>query len=263
MANDESTQLDPTTDGTESGTDQKDIPSAKSENKIPQHRFDEVNGKYREYADLGLSPADIREMYAHYVALVEKEQTSAPSGKPKSTMDDAKREELRKGLLEIAPELADIPGLLESVKRTQATASSTEHQQITQLNERAAGTVERLFESEGFTKEDHGKLYARIEDVVAKDVYNDPDKFRRFRRGDLSVVTETFQEVKDDILAHVVKPAKSPTKDLSFVSGKKGLTLPASPLDKKISEGKPLTRDELMQMHRETFAHMQSADKDT
>lgn len=232
------------------------------EHKIPKYRFDEVNNKYKEYAELGLSPADIREMAADYRALVEKSLAREESGaKPtkQSTMDDARKAELRAGLLEVMPELAEIEALRADVKKTKVTASITGQQQLLQINERASSLVGELFEAEGFSLDKQAKLCSRLEDVIANDIYTHPEKAKRFYRGDLSVVRETYKEYAEDFLTHVVKPAKQSTKDLASLSGKKGLSLPATPLDDKINAGKPLTRDEQRQMHSDVFALMQQS----
>lgn len=246
--------VDEVVEGTEEQESDK-----KEEHKIPKHRFDEVNNKYKEYAELGLTPADIREMAAEYRALVEKDNARDDNAKPtkESKLDDAKRKELREGLLDIYPELAQIPGLIDDVKKTKVTATTAEHQQIAQMNERATELVTSLFEQEGFTKSKHGKLYDKLEDMIAKDIYADPKLSKRFFRGDLTVVKEVFKEYQEDVLSHVVKPAKPSTKDLSFLSGKKGLSLPASPLDDKVKAGKPLTREEQRELHNEVFSAMQ------
>lgn len=231
------------------------VVAQQEDHRIPKQRFDEVNNALREFKEIGLSPGDIREMAAEYRALVEK-SLSEPV-KP-GKIDEARRKELRDGLLEVMPELAHIPGLLDTVTKTKLTADTAEHQQLAQMNERASDLCGTLFEASGFSRDTHPALYTKMEHVIANDIYTNPEKAKRFYRGDLKVVRETFQEYADDILAHVVKPAKPPTKDLSYLPGKKGLSLPASALDDRIKSGKPLTRDEMSQLHRETFSLMQT-----
>lgn len=230
---------------------------AADEQRIPKHRFDEVNSALREFKELGLSPGDIREMAAEYRTMVEKSLEAPAAPAVESKISAERRKELRDGLLEVMPELAQIPGLVDAITKTKVTADTAEQQQVTQLNERASDLCGTLFEASGFSKDTHASLYARLEHVIANDIYTNPDKAKRFYRGDLKVVRETYQEYADDILTHVVKPAKPPTKDLSFLPGKKGLSLPASALDDKVKSGKPLTRDEMSQLHRETFSIMQ------
>jgi hypothetical protein len=233
---------------------------ARDESKwIPKHRFDQVNTELRAYRETELSAADIREMAADYRALVEKEL--AQQGTPptaQSKLDDAKRAEYRAGLIDIYPELGGLEELKEDVRRTKATATLTEQQQLVALNDKASAYVAKLFENDGFSLDEQADLCGSVEDVVANAIYNSPDLARRFYRGDLAVVKEVYKRYADSILAHVVKPAKKPTKDLSSFSGKQGLSLPSSSLDDKLKQGKSLTREEMSQLHRETFSLMQS-----
>lgn len=229
----------------------------KQEQNIPKHRFDQVNDRLNEYKDLGLSPTDIVELVTEYRNLVEKGlETKKPT--QESKMDDARREELRKGLRDIAPEIDEIASLKEELKKTKATASTQELQQLQQISKAASARTKELFREAGFSTETYSKLYKKLEDAVANDIYTDAEKNRRYYSGDIDVVTETFEEYRENFLSHVPKP-KVEEKDLSFLSGKKGLTLPASALDDKVKAGKPLTRDEMKALHAEVFSLMQGS----
>lgn len=225
---------------------------------IPKHRFDEVNNRYQEYNALGLTPGDIQELIAEYRNLSTKATEKPATPKAEPTISDEERARIRKSLLEVYPELENLPGLISDVKKTKVTADTAELQQINLINDRATALVASMFTESGFDPIKQKKLFDKIETAVANDIYTNKDKRTRLYRGDTSVVQNTYREYEADILAHVVKPAKPPTKDLAFLSGKKGLSLPASPLDEKIKAGASLTRDEQRAMHDEVFALMQS-----
>jgi hypothetical protein len=235
-------------------------PAPQEDARIPKQRFDQVNNALREFKELGLSPGDIREMVGEYRALVERMDTPAAASAPQGKIDEARRKELREGLLEVMPELGKLGGLFDEVEQTKVTATTAQRQQLEAMNTRSSDLCQSLFAEHGFDVAKQQKLYDRLETGIANEIYADTEKRLRFFRGDLDVVRETFKEHADDLLAHVVKPAKQPTKDLSFMSNKRGLSLPASPLDEKIKGGKPLTREEMGQMFRDTYSHMQSQD---
>lgn len=222
---------------------------------IPKHRFDEVNNRYQEYNALGLTPGDIQELIAEYRNLSTR---TPPVLKAEPTMSDEDRTRIRKSLFEVIPEMEGLPTLISDMKKTKITADTTELQQINLINDRATALVASLFTESGFDPIKQKKLFDKIETAVANDIYTDKDKRTRLYRGDTSVVQNTYREYEADILSHVVKLAKPPTKDLAFLSGKKGLSLPVSPLDEKIKAGISLTRDEQRAMHDETFALMQT-----
>lgn len=249
--------LDENKDEGQNDTQTAAKPEEKDEHRIPKHRFDQVNNELKAFKELGLSPTEIVEMAAEYRNLVENQLAKKEEGKKESKIDETRRRELREGLLEIAPELAQIPGLLDEVKKTKITADTAELQQLEAINEKASNLCQDMFEAAGFDLEKNAKLYDRLERMIANEIYTDKDLTHRFYRGDMKVVRELFKQYEEDVLAHVVKPAKPSTKDLPYLSGKRGLSLPASALDDKVRSGKPLTREEQNQMHKEVFALMQ------
>ena len=238
------------TEETPAVIEQTEVPS--TEPLIPKHRFDQINDKLNEYKELGLSPTDIIELVTEYRHLVDKQVDA----KSVPAAEAARDEELRKGIKKLVPEIDDIAEIKADVQRTKATSHAQELQTINKINREASNHTKALFKDAGFSTETYSELYKTLEDAVANDIYNNPDKQSRFYAGDIDVVTETFKKYETAILSHVPKPKKE-EKDLSFLSGKKGLTLPASALDDKVRAGKPLTRDEMRAMHNEVFSLMQ------
>lgn len=153
--------------------DPKDFYNGK---RLDQHpRFQEVNSKYRQYADLGLTPAEIRQLKSQRDAQaangVQRDEKSAQADK------------IRKELREIEPGLTELD-------RMKADAEERRQETYNEAVEKVDGYLKEL--GIEVTEANNNMLQG----ILAQALNSNKRLQYRFAQGDIRVVDEVFDSYK-------------------------------------------------------------------
>lgn len=265
-ASSQKTTIQPGSD--EGGEEEK---SSDDTGVIPYKRFAKVNSELKAYKSLGFSPEELKEVLEAYEFMLQNfptSQTASSSQKPEPEkegkgLDSAKRAQLLDALEQLIPGISRFPQVIDELKKS--IDQTTQNQQlltktaIRQMNTRASQMVESLLEELGYRQasDEDVRFFQQVEEIIANDIYTNPQKRSRYLRGDLSVVEEVFEEWKDFFSSNIKKrPIKPTSSPLPFVS-RRNAPVGKTSVDDKLREKKPLTSDEMMTLHKEVWKYMQ------
>lgn len=216
---------------------------------------EDVLAQYKELGSPDEILAVIKKQNDELAALRAK---ATPEKKPTpGNLKPEQAEAIRKDLLEMFPELAEISKIKENLKEVAEVTETVSQKDARKLAKEASKQVEELVVASGYEKD----ASSFIEDVVANRIYSDPKLYARFVNHDADVVAEVFRGVEKQFLSkHVVRTKKLSDSQLSdLLSGKAGKTTgkPKEGSTEGSQESSNPT-DRLRQLGKEAFEFMET-----